>query len=178
MMTTFRVSGIPFELSRQFRAQTLANESLVNDVWDAHAEHIGFFKDDEIVATFRLVRPWVGRLPVSEHVPELPIGELDLQVGRFAARRESWDRPTGQFFFDHYREQVVTRGSRFYVAVPAQAPAVIPIRHYEKMGFHNTGNRYYDGRYARTFYILVRSNGLTPNDASKAPRTARDPPAS
>lgn len=175
-MAVCRLSLIPFEMARQFRAQVVSDEGLVADAWDPYSEQMGFFRDEELLATFRLVRPDAGRLPVSEHVPGLSVDERDRQVGRFATKGlEHWDFRSGEIFYDDYRARIITQGRRLYVAVPAEGPAVIPLRRYVALRFHDTGHRYYDKRYAREFRILMRENEPIPDAVSTAPETAHDP---
>lgn len=168
-----RAAIIPFETSRDFRARVLSHGGLISDEWDPHADHIGFFRNDVLMVTFRMVRPVDGRLPISEHAADLPVADEDRQIGRFAALGlDHWNFRSAMIFYDQWRETIATQG-RVYVAVPAAGPAVISIRRYATLHFEDTGRRYYDDRYAREFCILRRLNAPAAERAATAPHTAR-----
>src|SRR4051812_17966327 len=90
---------VPFEISRAFRSRFLSDDRLVVDTWDDPAKHVGFYAADELFATLRIVGGQLGKLPISENAPLLPITRNDIQVGRLTIDPKKVRRTTIWFVY-------------------------------------------------------------------------------
>lgn len=149
-----QVVAISFESSRAFRAALATHPDLIEDRWDRHADHIGLLVDDHLIATFRMVHPYGNRLPLTDHFPDLPVSELDRQMGRLVSSRSKWTRGSRLFFYRYCAEHYFATSGRIYVA--ATDRGVFSLRRYEALGFVDTGRCYFDSRYAGPLRVLVK----------------------
>src|SRR5262245_45729409 len=110
------MAAISFEEAKAYRTRILARSDLIEDWWDLSANHIALVRAGQIVATYRLVRPVCGRLPVNDHIADLAVSNNDRQVGRFVTMRSSWTKQSAIVFFELYREALASIKGTVYVA--------------------------------------------------------------
>jgi len=148
--------SVSLETCLKFRERFVIDTKLITDVWDKYSEHIGFFYKEDLIATVRIVYPYEYRLPLTEHAPEFPVQNEDLQVGRLVADQAYANRASILFCYKYLCDTVFPLGRRVYVAAVQNGP--ISYRRYCNLGFADTGCKYYDFRYGKSLQILVRLN--------------------
>ena len=126
---------------------------LISDLWDQSAAHLGLLCHDEIVGVIRFARPVNGKLPLHEHVPEFtapePIREISRVVIHPAHRSNEGNFVFEKSIFDYIR----CNPSNLVVDVIDRAGTHVR-GHLSRIGFIDTGLRYWDERYAAQSSIL------------------------
>ncbi len=155
----YRAIPIDFEACRAFRMKVVEEEGLIEDFWDAYSDHVALCRDDVFIATYRIVRPFDNRLPVSEHERSLPISVPDRQIGRFVTSRSRWTFESFLYFYHQYQQRLREMPGRVYVATARWGP--ISAKRYLSLGFNDTGICYNDNRYPYELTILVKEPDLS-----------------
>jgi hypothetical protein len=126
---------------------------LISDLWDQSAAHLGLLCHDEIVGVIRFARPVNGKLPLHEHMTVFMAPEPVREISRVVIHRRT--APV--------RATLYSR--RAFLTILAAIPVIwswtlstewgAHVRgHLIRIGFTDTGLRYWDERYAAQSSIL------------------------
>ncbi len=126
---------------------------LISDLWDQSAVHLGLLCCDEIVGVIRFARPLNGKLPVHKYVPVFmapePIREISRVLIHPAHRVSAGTVVFEKTIFDY----ICCNPSNLVIDVIDRAGA--RVRGFlSRIGFTDTGLRYWDERYAAQSSIL------------------------
>jgi hypothetical protein len=147
---------------RTFRREVFATDptipqppcpELISDLWDQSAAHLVLLCRDEIVGVIRFARPVNGKLPLHERMPELmapePVREISRVLIHPAHRASEGNLVFEKCIFDY----ICCNPSNLVVDVIDRAGAHVR-GHLIRIGFTDTGLRYWDERYAAQSSIL------------------------
>jgi hypothetical protein len=155
-MPSFSTAVISCSDAEAFRRAYALHPGLVLDEWDVCAEHIGFFYDDELVASLRVVHAGCRGLPITAHLPSLPVSLPAIQIGRLVANRSRGYRTMVPYAYMATSRYLFTRPGLVYIPALEQGP--ISISRYLRDCFVDTGLCYTDNRYPLPLRVLVRTN--------------------
>ena len=154
----YSFSPIVFAECRQFRVRCALDPGLIEDSWDSTSEHLGFFCENILIATLRVVHALDSQLPISAFTSVLPVSVNDIQVGRLVIDRTFYCRSSIRYVYTVALTTVFLTESRVYVAASPHGP-LSPAR-YGRLGFVDTGYEYTDDRYRSMFKIFLRDNRI------------------
>jgi hypothetical protein len=140
---------------------------LISDRWDQSAAHLGLLYGNRLVGTLRFARPLDGSLPLHAHLPGVRPPEPFLEISRVLIHPEHRNFLGAAVLAKQTYEYILCNPSNL-VADVINRDDSRGRGHLMRVGFTDTGLRYWDQRYRAECAILW---GMQENVIKKAKET-------